>query len=524
LEAAERSVVRVIAISLDESGQVSDVDEGSGFFVAPGKVITNNHVVAGAAGASRVRVFVIPERDTGERREETVATATWPQADLALLSVPAIAAPALAIATAVPGKDSTVHALGYPGVTDAMRQLPLEEILAPSEPYVTPGAVALTSRTAPGGGAFETLFHTAPINPGNSGGPLIDACGRVIGVNAWEGASALAANGEVATYQGQFAAVESSVLARFLSREGVAVAIDSSACTPPMDAAVAARLAAAETAIASEAKARGEAEARFAARAERDRKIIIAIVALVALAAVGLTVLTVWRGRDRGERRDAPPAVDSTSNAGNEPLVSTSSRSSRSGVPAAAVVGLVAAAMILAAGIAWLLADAGGRRDSISPTRASVPSAPAPSLSARFEVTCQGVPAESSIGVNAPTTGFTIEPARACVNGRTPYEKTPASFSRVMTNDAAGVVSTLTISADLTRFERRDHALTADRFASLRAALGTAAAPRCDAAQTPRADAAAQSRLAAIRAASAPYMSAAPTRRMTWRCTAVPWR
>ena len=32
---------------------------------------------------------------------------------------------------------------------------------------------------------FDTLLHTAPIGAGNSGGPLLDACGRVIGINSF---------------------------------------------------------------------------------------------------------------------------------------------------------------------------------------------------------------------------------------------------------------------------------------------------------------------------------------------------
>ena len=478
LEAAERSVVRVISISLDQNGQVSDVEEGSGFFVAPGEVITNHHVVAGAAGAATVRVFVIPERDTGQRRQETVGATTWPEADLALLAVPGLAAPALTIATAVPGKDSTVHALGYPGVTDTMRKLPLDEILTPAEPYVTPGAVALTSRTAPGGGRFETIFHTAPINPGNSGGPLIDACGRVIGVNAWVGQGSLADNGAVDTYQGQFAAVGSSVLATFLAREGVAAAIDRGPCRPPIDAAVETRLAAAEAAIALEIRQRTAGEARVATALARDRTVIIAVVVMVALAAIGVTLLALWR---RKGASGAPAA----------------------GVPGPIVGAMVASAVVISAGVVLLFAGRGTRPPSGVPPRAAA--APAPPT--RFEVTCRG----------AATTGFTIEPAAACVNGRTPYEKTAGGFSRVMTNDAAASVSTLAIAADLTRLERADYPLSPGAYRSLRGALGGTSSPRCG-------DPDAQARLAAMRAASAPYLRGAAARRAVWRCAAVPWR
>src|SRR5580692_11390836 len=49
LRQAERSVVRVVTISLDELNNPVAMETGSGFVVAPGKVVTNHHVIEGAA-------------------------------------------------------------------------------------------------------------------------------------------------------------------------------------------------------------------------------------------------------------------------------------------------------------------------------------------------------------------------------------------------------------------------------------------------------------------------------------------
>jgi S1-C subfamily serine protease len=52
---------------------------------------------------------------------------------------------------------------------------------------MTTGVVSALQRriTAPSGFAIEDVIQTdAAINPGNSGGPLLDAAGRVIGVNS----------------------------------------------------------------------------------------------------------------------------------------------------------------------------------------------------------------------------------------------------------------------------------------------------------------------------------------------------
>ena len=288
---AEKSVVRIVAISLDTNGEGAAVSLGSGFVIAPGEVLTDHHVVAGSAGATEVKVYIIPERDGGGRAMPAQVLRDWPPADLALLSAQSLAAPALTVTLAIPAKDAAVHALGYPGVTDQMRDLPVEQVLSPAEPYVTSGTVALVSRTAPGGANFETIFHTAPINEGNSGGPLIDECGRVIGVNASVGGS-VAANGEFAIAPGQSAAISGSVLAAFLGPLGVQ--FNTAPCAAPINASIAARLAADEEAIAAEARARADAEARLADAASRRRQLLIAIgVATVAIAALtgGLTLL-----------------------------------------------------------------------------------------------------------------------------------------------------------------------------------------------------------------------------------------
>ncbi len=135
---------------------------GSGVILsADGLVVTNHHVVAGAA-AIRVRL-----RD---RREFDAAPVLLDETtDLAILRLDgASGLPSL------PWGDSDAVEVG-------------DMVLAIGNPFgvgqtVTSGIVSARARTARSGQVF--IQTDAAINPGNSGGALVDMRGRLIGVNS----------------------------------------------------------------------------------------------------------------------------------------------------------------------------------------------------------------------------------------------------------------------------------------------------------------------------------------------------
>ena len=305
LRDAERSVVRVVTVSLDALGEPVALETGSGFAVAPGLVVTNHHVVQGSAQAVEIDTFVIPERDAGGQSQKATVTQTWADADLALLSAPGLSSPPMTLAQAEPGKEAIVRALGYPGVTDQVRNLPLTEILRPQEPYVTSGSIALFSSIAPGGGRIDTIFHTAAINPGNSGGPLIDACGRVIGVNTWGAGSQLGDDGQVTAPQGQFIASQSSVLAKFLADAQVKANFVQGACVPASIQMLDDRLKTDETAISGEKDLITQLQTQLQASDSRARR-LSTMLSLVA-GAVGILVVVLIALGLRPKRK--PPAA-----------------------------------------------------------------------------------------------------------------------------------------------------------------------------------------------------------------------
>jgi S1-C subfamily serine protease len=53
---AGRSVVRVVVIQFNEDQEVSDFGHGSGFAIAPNRVVTNAHVVAMAQEGKKVAI------------------------------------------------------------------------------------------------------------------------------------------------------------------------------------------------------------------------------------------------------------------------------------------------------------------------------------------------------------------------------------------------------------------------------------------------------------------------------------
>jgi putative serine protease PepD len=166
-DSASKAVVEIAARS-DASLGSRARSQGSGFvFDDSGHIVTNQHVVAGAASIS------VSFSNGAEFDAELVGTD--PSTDLAVLQVNApktlLEPLRLADSSAVEVGDP-VFALGSPfglegtltgGIVSALHR----EMTAPNNYTIT-----------------DTIQTDAAINHGNSGGPLVDSRGRVIGVNA----------------------------------------------------------------------------------------------------------------------------------------------------------------------------------------------------------------------------------------------------------------------------------------------------------------------------------------------------
>ena len=133
---------------------------GSGFVLDDaGRVLTNAHVVEGARS--------VTVRTADDRTLDATVLGADADADVAVLQVAGGAAlqPLALGSSAALQVGEEVVAFGSPlGLTGT----------------VTSGIVSALDRRTRAGAAIQT---DAAINPGNSGGPLVDAAGRVVGVN-----------------------------------------------------------------------------------------------------------------------------------------------------------------------------------------------------------------------------------------------------------------------------------------------------------------------------------------------------
>ena len=181
------SVVNVKVVGLGESfGGDQERAQGSGVIIdKAGFIVTNNHVIEGAADVE----VVFTDESLDDRRAQGRVIGTDPGKDLAVIQVDVEGLKSIQLGS----EDNLrlgdeVIALGFP--------------LGLGGATVTAGIVSAKERDISVGGGtglgqeqLEGVLQTdAAINPGNSGGALVDAAGRLVGINTAAAAASTAEN------------------------------------------------------------------------------------------------------------------------------------------------------------------------------------------------------------------------------------------------------------------------------------------------------------------------------------------
>ena len=450
IDAAARGVVRVVTIG-DNNGELFPISHGTGFAVSGDTVVTNAHVVRDALRDEGMQIGIVP--NGGGEAVYGRIVAVLARNDLALVRITgSLRLPPLALAGGAPPDSGEVTSVGYPMNVDRAQGLDLSDISRSQPPVKSRGYVsgARPSRQ------FDTILHTAPIARGNSGGPLLDPCGRVVGVNSF-GADNDGGDAEF------FFAVSNRELVPFLRANDVEPRIIAAACRPmaDLDEAERDRMEREQSAARADLAERAEArrikrerallEAEQGVFVEREDRVFLAVVLLLVAFGLGQWALALWQADPRDEKR-------------------------------ARIVGGASAALVLAAVAAYLTRpglDEIDRRVAAAMQDPDDGEGEAEAPGGDLALLCRLVPERSRV-TSAKVEDIEFDwTADGCVNERTQYGLAGGSWSRVFVPNAEDAVSVSSFDPDRRIFRTERYLLPREAMSAARAARGKYSAPEC---------------------------------------------
>jgi len=497
IDAAARGVVRVIIIGRD-GDEMYVISHGTGFSVGNERIVTNAHVVRDVVNNSRLAIGLVPADGNDAVYARLVSVSA--RNDLALLeaTTPMRLAP-ITIAANATARSGAVTAIGYPANVDLAQGLDETDMFRPQPPVTSTGFLSGRRPSR----EFDTLLHTAPIGRGNSGGPLVDDCGRLLGVNSF-GAESEGTDAEF------FFAVSTRELLPFLRANGVTPRLNGLPCRSisELDAAQAAREERERAAEQARAEAEAESEALRSADLRRtimyevfdergNRQFLALFALMIVIAAAGLA----WNAHQRGDQR------------------------------ARAIAGAIAVIALLAALAAWLsrpsftdietqLEERLREEDAAVPDDGTgIITAPSPSKASDIsKLTCI-LDLERSRVIGATPEDLPLDwRSDGCVNGRTQYGLTKGTigsdgWTRIFVPEDESAVSINRFDPDAREYIVDRYLLDRAAMTEARIARGTLEAPACGAGDdAARTLGAAQERITAM-------LPERPNERLVYRCS-----
>lgn len=476
VDETERGIVRVVVILESPQGRML-YGAGSGFVVAPNLVVTNAHVVAVARQHPEYQIGIVPPSGDGVATARIVSFS--PMNELALLEYrggPSL--PPITISTVDPHTGDTVVALGYPDV-DYLGASGAD-LLRPTAPSRTSGEIASLRDQAPTGDQIPTINHQAVISSGSSGGPLLDECGRVIGVNSWH------VSGQD-TGETRGVATRVAALLQFLDDAGVNPKTSDERCLSFAERVQADRAATVEALQVQNRELTAKLE--LADRLTRISVVILiggTLALFVAVCVLGAVLLS---------RRHPRPE-----HAAPEPF---EVRPPHRALGVAAVVGgaTVAAILIVAAGVALLRTR--GAQNFLQSGEPDFQGA----ISCTLDRNASQNAGDADDHMTFTATG------NLCVNGRTLYARARDGrrYQRAIVSSENRSLDVLTIDPRTGEFTRDRYHLTDDAFASASQAADASSAEGCE--STDARQAAQRRNESLIR-----FAEGRPAQKLVWRC------
>ena len=452
--------------------------------VAPNRIVTNAHVVELLARfPGNVVVGIVPSEGSKSYQGRVIAVDV--AHDLALIEFTGARLPTAALYTGPLDEGSMVTALGYPGNVDLATAKSAADYIHPLAPIRSEGVFSGRRQMS----GIDVLLHTAQIARGNSGGPLLDPCGRVIGIN-----SAITRGDEG---DSSFAfAIANTEVAAFLSKAKQPFVAIGTPCTSiaeieKLDQAAEAQASALADATKREATSKAvlaREAALTAAReaADRHRENIMGLAGLILV----LGAMAVGAGGlldAQALRREAIWAW------------------------------VLGALVMIGAVVLFVLRPTGAPALPETAVAASQPSAPPVSSTAPLgKMVCSFVAARSRV-ISSTTEDVTIDWGKAgCMNGRTQYAENGSKWDRILVPAEDQTVSVLQFDPATRSYTNARYFLSAEQMDGLRKIRSTVTLKACSTDEAGRANLATQQ--AAIRAALPPR----PNEKIVYSCTPAP--